>query len=90
MPAGALFAANLDKPDYVAILCGELDRLGEAFSELDKNDRRFHLPVRKRSFEGEMNEVVRALLPTADIRLIRSDGLRQRLMAAAHSRAPYR
>jgi hypothetical protein len=90
LPGGAPLATNLDKPDYVAILCGGLDHLPAAFAELDAVDRRRALPVRKRAAPDELQDIVSASLPTADRYLIRSDDLRQRVLAAARSRAPHR
>jgi len=38
MPAEAALVRNLERDDYVAIVCGSLDRLAEAFAELDRNE----------------------------------------------------
>jgi hypothetical protein len=39
LPAGAALVANLARPDYVEILCGSLDRLPEAFAQLNAQQR---------------------------------------------------
>jgi hypothetical protein len=39
MPAEAALVRNLERDDYVAIVCGSLDRLAEAFAELDRNEQ---------------------------------------------------
>lgn len=89
LPAPALLATNLKKTDYVEKLCGSLDQLPSAFAELDANDRRLALPIRKRASPDELRDLVSSSMPTADRDLIRSDGLRVRLLAAARSRAPH-
>ncbi len=90
LPAPALLATNLKKADYVETLCGRLDQLPSAFAELDANDRRLALPVRTRGSPDEPRDLVSSSMPTADRDLIRSDGLKERVLAAARSRAPHR
>jgi hypothetical protein len=90
LPALALLATNLKQADYVETLCGSLDQLPSAFAELDANDRRLALPIRTRASPEELRDLVSSSMPTADRDLIRSDGLRVRLLAAARSRAPHR
>ncbi len=88
LPGAAPLAANLTKPDYVAILCNGLDQLPAAFAALDANHRQLALPARKRAEPAGAPDIVSASLPTADRGLIRSKDLRQWLLAAARSRAP--
>lgn len=90
LPAPALIATNLEKPDYVHKLCGSLDQLPTAFAALDAQDRRLALPVRKRAAPDEFHDVVSSSMPTQDRKLIRSETLQHRLVAAARSRAPHR
>jgi hypothetical protein len=40
LPAAAALACNLERPDYVEILCGSLDQLPQAFAGLDQARRR--------------------------------------------------
>jgi hypothetical protein len=40
LPAAAALACNLERDDYVAILCGSLSRLPQAFAELDQANHR--------------------------------------------------
>ena len=87
LPAAATLTCNLTRPDYVAILCGSLDRLAHAFAEFDHDDRR-------RTLAGEQpaapqpptlltHEMATASLPTADRRLVRSEAMDRRILAAA-------
>ena len=92
LPAGAVLAANLDDPDYVALLCGTLDDLPAAFAALDAQER-------SREAGGETatpppplfeppTAVATASLPKEDRPIVRSDAMRRRIHAAAKSRAP--
>jgi hypothetical protein len=52
LPAAAALACNLERPDYVEILCGSLDQLPQAFAGLDQARRRRDLatpPLRRPS-----------------------------------------
>lgn len=90
LPAGAALVSNLTRPDYVEILCGSLDRLPEAFAELDAADRCRNLTASEAHEElvPEDDEVLSRSLPYQDRALIRSEALRSWIMSAAHSRAP--
>lgn len=89
LPAGAALVSNLDRPDYVEILCGSLDRLPEAFAELDAAQRDEDLAAceaDERSVPDE--EVLSTSMPYQDRALIRSEALRTWIQSAAQSRAP--
>jgi hypothetical protein len=43
LPPGAFLALNLARPDYVEIVCGNLDRLAQLFAGLDAPNRRCSL-----------------------------------------------
>ena len=43
LPAAAALARNLQREDYVTILCGGLDRLPQAFADLDREQSRLAL-----------------------------------------------
>jgi len=93
LPASAVLARNLTKPDYVAVLCGTLEDLPHAFALLDTTDRSKSLPARLRTATpprvgGIDGDIVSSSLPRADRDLVRTDALRERVNAAAHSRAP--
>ena len=92
-PAEALLAHNLKCPDYVDIVCGSIDRLDQAFAELDREDRERKLkglPPLEPITSDVVLQIGSASLPTADRRLVRSKEMDCRVLAAAGSRAPRR
>jgi hypothetical protein len=91
LPAAAPLALNLNRPDYVAILCGDLEKLAKAFAELDAANRAKSLPARYASItgaDGGETEDARTSLPKADRKLIRSPDFAARIRNAARGRAP--
>ena len=93
LPPAAALAANLRVSDYVAIVCGSLDQLPQAFAQLDASSRRRSSLVARaaaRVANAADCDVVSASLPTADRNLIRTDDMHRRIHAAARSRAPRR
>jgi len=91
LPASAVLARNLTKPDYVAILCGSLDHLPRTFAELDAADRSNSLPARVRAAMragGENGDIISSSLPRADRNLVRSPAMRERVFAESRTRAP--
>lgn len=93
IPAAAALAMNLLCPDYVDLLCGSLDKLAEAFAGMDQARRKrgpigiaggVDMPTDALPVE----DLVSASLPTVDRRLVRTEGMRTRILAAARSRAP--
>jgi hypothetical protein len=89
IPGAAALAANLTCPDYVEILCGRIEDLPKAFAELDAGNRTVALPVLNAAAEKSADaDVVRASLPKADRKIIRSARLLAKIDAAARSRAP--
>ena len=82
LPPGALLAVNLTRPDYVEIACGNLDRLPQLFAGLDERNRHCSLAVAALQRTGEC-DVVRASLNRSDRRLVRDEGMEQRILAAA-------
>lgn len=90
LPAAAALAANLTRADYLAVLCGSLDRLPAAFAELDANKRRQARVAQAAATEAEVDadDIEAASLPSADRRLVRADAMGLRVRAAAASRAP--
>jgi hypothetical protein len=92
-PAEALLVRNLKCPDYVSIVCGSLDRLDEAFAELDQDDRERELkclPPREQITSNVVLQIGSSSLPTADRRLVRTEEMDRRMKSAASSRAPHR
>jgi hypothetical protein len=92
LPADAALAYNLTKPDYVEILCGSLEKLPEAFANLDIAKRSEILGSSSfpRMPVEEDLQADFASLPRNDRRIVRAEILRQRIEAAARSRAPRR
>jgi len=91
LPASAALAYNLKDADYVSIVCGSLDKLAEAFAELDQ-DEQSRQQKNLLSTEPENLERVLQLstssLSTADRCIVRTDDMNQRIKKAAKSRAP--
>jgi len=92
LPAEAALAYNLTKPDYVKSVCGSLEKLPDAFADLDIAKRSLALGTTpsERTATVEEPRADFASLPRADRRVVRAESLRQRIEAAAQSRAPRR
>ena len=93
LPAGAPLVYNLRDSQYVKILCGSLDRLPEAFARLDKEKRQSlqagdRQPISASNRPAELR-IESASLPREDRKLVRTDGMEQRIAKAAKSRAPH-
>jgi len=91
LPPAAALATNLRSADYVAILCGSLDKLPQAFAQLDASCRRRSCIVTRaaaRVADATDCDVVSASLPIADRVIIRTEQMVRRILAAARSRAP--
>jgi hypothetical protein len=91
LPAGAAIVKNLLDDDYVEILCGSIDRLPEAFAELDEQKRRDrNIGIASPSFrlDAAIPEVVSASLPSEDRSIVRADAFEAAILAVACSRAP--
>jgi hypothetical protein len=94
LPAEAMLVYNLEHADYVALVCGSLDRLAEAFAQLDFDRHQMRmkgLPSddRHQDLRSEI-QLSSASLSTADRRVIRTEEMDRRVAAAARSRAPHR
>ena len=92
LPAEAAMAYNLTKPNYVKIVCWSLEKLPDAFADLDIAKRSLALGTTpsERTATVEEPRADFASLPRADRRVVRAETLRQRIEAAARSRAPRR
>jgi hypothetical protein len=95
LPAAAVLARNLTQPDYVTILCGTLEDLPRACAQLDAADRSRSLPARLRAAAStavgaEDTDIVSSSLPKADRDLVRTEAMRDCVLAEARSRAPRR
>jgi hypothetical protein len=93
LPAAAVLARNLTKPDYVTILCGALENLPRAFAQLDALTRSMPLPARLRAAAptgGDDAQIVSSSLPRPDRDLVRTAAMQERVLAEARRRAPRR
>ena len=92
LPAESALAFNLTKPDYVKIVCASLEKLPDAFADLDIARRSLALETTpsERTATVEEPRADFASLPRADRKVVRAESLRQRIEAAARSRAPRR
>jgi hypothetical protein len=61
-PAQAALAANLRHPDYVHVLCGNLDQLPMAFSELDEQALAQATPLTRSNRDTKLQKLIRARL----------------------------
>ena len=59
-PAQAALAANLLCPDYVRIMCGTLDRLPQAFAELDRKAITESTPLQRNNTDAALRKRIRA------------------------------
>jgi hypothetical protein len=87
LPPEAALARNLTHSDYVELVVGTLDNLPDCFAALDMRAREMKL-CDPESETSEPPQVESASLPRSDRRVVRAPSLRQRIEAAARSRAP--
>jgi hypothetical protein len=93
MPAEAFLALNLEKRDYLNIICGgKIENLSTAFAALDAENRSQSLPIRLKnsSATAEQADIVSSSLPKPDRDLVRRAKWQQRVQVEANSRAPFR
>jgi hypothetical protein len=92
MPAEAALVHNLKRDDYVAIVWGSLDRLAEAFAELDRDEHQRKLDDALGDDQHDDLEsflqIESASLSPADRRIVRTDEMNRRVAAAARTRDP--
>lgn len=89
LPPAAALVYNLNRPDYVSIVCGSLECLHEAFARLDsekhqkktKNEDQIKISPLHDTAQTET-----ASLPGDDRRLIRTEQMKRRIVAAAKGR----
>lgn len=84
LPAAAMLAFNLTRADYVVTLCGSLDRLPQAFAELDQQRRRDTL-IRKSTGHQRrpsLADPASTSLPGPDRKLVRSEAMTKRILNA--------
>ncbi|BBO83772.1 hypothetical protein DSCO28_68370 [Desulfosarcina ovata subsp. sediminis] len=91
LPAEAALVYNLNQPDYVSAVCGSIDRLPLAFSQLDKEDAQRKdkgLPFQNMSSLNKILQLSTSALSSADRHVVRTENMNQRIIKAARSRAP--
>ena len=92
LPPEVALVYNLNYPDYVSIVCGSLDCLHKAFAQIDLDRNIWTDDSKKRAVGKAVNPLPRietAALPSVDRKLIRTDQMQKRIIAAAKSRAPH-
>lgn len=82
LPPGAILALNLTRPDYVEIVCGNLDRLPQLFAELDAPNRNCSLAATTLQQTASC-DIESASLSRTDRQLVRAKEMEQRILAAA-------
>jgi hypothetical protein len=80
LPPTAALATNLCHPDYVQLLCGSLDRLAEAFAELDAPHRSRSIAV---GAKQDNTTAETASLSTTDKRFVRQPSFEECILTAA-------
>jgi len=80
LPPQAALALNLTRADYVQIICGSIENLPQAFATLDQGHRARSL--RARTQQAECINMETASMPLADKRLIRTEEMESRILAA--------
>jgi hypothetical protein len=91
LPPEAALSRNLMREDYLDVVCGSIDELPHAFAELDAADRERACATSADSRTAATPEPTApstASLPKPDRHIVRSDAATERILAAAHSRAP--
>ena len=92
MPPEALLVRNLQHEDYVATLCGSLERLPAAFAELDRLKREAKLngePLEDQEDDlSALLQVASASLTKEDRRIVRTEEMNRCIIAAAAKKGP--
>ena len=90
LPPASMLVSNLKHPDYVEIVCGSIDRLPEAFAELDMQKSKSILEQESKAvkIDKETETVETASLSSADRSFIRKSSIEENILGAASSRAP--
>jgi hypothetical protein len=85
LPPEAALVRNLRHKDYVQIVCGSIDELPKTFAQLDAEARRRRLAGETTAPTEPHHSpcIAGSSLPRADRRLVRTNGMKQRLLAVA-------
>ncbi len=90
LPAEAALVANLNRLDYVQVLCGSLNRLPDSFAELDLASKQQTLMGFEELITTPMSddETVSVSFPKFDQKIVREQTTTDFIESAAISRAP--
>ncbi len=94
IPPESALVNNLKDPRYVQILCGSLDKLPEAFAELDREEElrlaklKLESDERPRTPKEKISKIETASLSRSDKNFVRKPSLKAKVLKAACSRAP--
>jgi hypothetical protein len=89
LPAEAALVYNLKHEDYVAIVCGSLEKLPQAFTKIDLAKKQRTLDNKPKVDlvpDVQLPLTESASLPRADRNLVRTKEMKQRILAIATSR----
>jgi hypothetical protein len=89
LPPAAALVYNLNRPDYVSIVCGSLEFLHEAFAKLDSTKCKRKTKNEEQIKGTPLSNIAQtetASLPADDRRLIRTEQMKRRVLAAAKRR----
>ncbi len=86
LPEGTPLIKNLRQPDYVKLVCGSLEKLPEAFAELDQNKHTWKTDSRTQKVMPETPET--ASLPKIERQFIRRINIWVLIQNVALSRSP--
>jgi hypothetical protein len=89
LPPAAALVYNLNRPDYVSIVCGSLESLHEGFAKLDSEKCKKETKNNEQIKGAQLPNIPQtetASLPADDRRLIRTEQMKRRIVAAANGR----
>jgi hypothetical protein len=93
LPAEAILVKNLEHEDYVKIVCRSIDRLPEAFAQLDQEKREKKLRGETQSQNTNLEEALNistSSLSSSDRKIVRTDEMDQKINLAAGIYTPKR
>jgi len=94
LPAAAALVYNLNREDYVRIVCGSIENLPMAFAQLDRADQNSRnmrrIPEEQQPNIAKVLQVATSSLSTPDRRVVRTKEMNRRMHAAAASCAQRR
>jgi len=93
-PPESALVSNLKDPQYVQILCGSIEKLPEAFAELDRDEDlrlaklKLESDERQRTPKENKSKIETASLSRSDKNFVRKPSLKTKILNAASIRAP--